>query len=86
MTRIALWLTEDESKQWINNEGEIRREASERMVHMACALRMECVLMLADHTVVCCCPGVETMVRVVRDEPVAAARRAAKNLGDGRRA
>lgn len=79
MTRIALWLTEEESKAWIADEDEARFEASERMVHLACALRMECVLMLADHRVVGLCPGVETTVHVVRDEPTAPILRVVKD-------
>jgi hypothetical protein len=63
MNRLALWLTEEETAQWI--EGSLRREASERMVNIACALRTECVLMLADHTVVSMCPGREIVVERV---------------------
>jgi hypothetical protein len=79
VTRLALWLTEEETAQWV--DGSLRAEASERMVHIACALRTECVLMLADHTVVSACPGREIIVervdveatnapalRLVRDE------------------
>jgi len=63
MTRLAVWLTEEETAQWL--DGSLRAEASDRMVHIACALRTECVLMLADHTVVMMCPGRETTVQRV---------------------
>jgi hypothetical protein len=64
----TLALSEEKTAIWFENLG-FRGEGCQQVEHVACALRRETRLMLADGSEVLMVPGVATRVRIVRDEP-----------------
>lgn len=64
----TLALSEEETKLWRADCG-FRGEVCQQVERVACALRRETRLMLADGNEVLMVPGREISVRIVRDEP-----------------
>lgn len=64
----TLTLSKEETDLWEQDYG-FRGQVTEQLGNLACSLRRETRLMLADGSVVLMVPGVEMRVRIVRDEP-----------------
>ena len=64
----TLALSEEETAIWREDCG-FRGEVCQQVEAVACALRRETRLMLADGTEVLLVPGRSISVRIVRDEP-----------------